>query len=167
MKNWRQFVKFRARTLVVLRHGVLANWLVECFSLVVPNMVLSKLNIQKLVSQHTRGRYTFQPLWVSGETHRCTCPLMLPGAQDVFPKGALAYLCCNTLLVIMNASSYGLLQGAIFVHDHELSSYSLFSLTWSEPCWCTKQWQNVTQILHNNRIKFSKDFFSLLFCSPT
>ena len=30
-------------------------------------MVLSKLNIQKLVSQHTRGRYTFQPLWVSGE----------------------------------------------------------------------------------------------------
>ena len=29
-------------------------------------MVLSKLNIQKLVSQHTRGRYTFQPLWVSG-----------------------------------------------------------------------------------------------------
>ena len=35
-------------------------------ALVVPNMVLSKLNIQKLVSQHTRGRYTFQPLWVSG-----------------------------------------------------------------------------------------------------
>ena len=28
-------------------------------------MVLSKLNIQKLVSQHTRGRYTFQPLWVA------------------------------------------------------------------------------------------------------
>ena len=54
---------FRARTLVVLRHGVLANWLVECFSLIVPNMVLSKLNIQKLVSQHTRGCYTFQPLW--------------------------------------------------------------------------------------------------------
>ena len=58
-------ILFRARTLVVLRHGVLANWLVECFSLVVPNMVISKLNIQKLVSQHTRGRYTFQPLWVS------------------------------------------------------------------------------------------------------
>ena len=29
-------------------------------------MVLSKLNIQKLVSQHTRGRYMFQILWVSG-----------------------------------------------------------------------------------------------------
>ena len=40
---------------MVLRHGVLVNLLVECFSLVVPNMVLSKLNIQKLVSQHTRG----------------------------------------------------------------------------------------------------------------
>ena len=61
-------ILFRARTLVVLRHGVLANWLVECFCLVVPNMVLSKLNIQKLVSQHTRGRYTFQPLWVSANT---------------------------------------------------------------------------------------------------
>jgi len=61
-------ILFRARTLVVLRHGVLANWLVECFSLVVPNMVLSKLNIQKLVSQHTRRRYTFQPLWDSGLT---------------------------------------------------------------------------------------------------
>jgi len=60
-------ILFRARTLVVLRHSVLANWLVECFSLVVPNMVLSKLNIQKLVSKHTRGRYTFQPLWVSGK----------------------------------------------------------------------------------------------------
>ena len=31
-------------------------------------MVLSKLNIQKLVSKHTRGRYTFQPLWVSADT---------------------------------------------------------------------------------------------------
>ena len=31
-------------------------------------MVLSKLNIRKLVSQHTRGRYTFQPLWVSDKT---------------------------------------------------------------------------------------------------
>ena len=61
-------ILFRARTLVVLRHGVLANWLVECFSLVVPNMLLSKSNIQKLVSQHTRGRYTFQPLWVSDYT---------------------------------------------------------------------------------------------------
>ena len=27
------------------------------------------------------------------------------------------------------------------------------------PCWCTKQWQNVAQVLHNKRIKFPKDFF--------
>ena len=26
-------------------------------------------------------------------------------------------------------------------------------------CWCTKQWQNVAQLLHNNRTKFPKDFF--------
>ena len=26
-------------------------------------------------------------------------------------------------------------------------------------CWCTKQWQNVAQVLHNNRTKFPKDFF--------
>ena len=31
------------------------------------------------------------------------------------------------------------------------------------PCWCTKQWQNVAQFLHNNRIKFPKDFFR--YCS--
>ena len=35
------------------------------------------------------------------------------------------------------------------------------------PCWCTKQWQNVAQVLHNNRIKFPKDFFSLLSCTRT
>ena len=49
-----------------MRHGVLANRLVECFSLDAPNMVLSKLNIQKLDSKQTRGSCTFQPLWVSG-----------------------------------------------------------------------------------------------------
>ena len=31
------------------------------------------------------------------------------------------------------------------------------------PCWCAKQWQNVAQVLHNNRIKFLKDFFR--YCS--
>jgi len=31
------------------------------------------------------------------------------------------------------------------------------------PCWCTKQWQNVAQVLHNNRIKVPKDFFR--YCS--
>ena len=36
-------------------------------------MVLNKLNIQKLVSQQTRGRYTFQPLWVSDLIQYNTC----------------------------------------------------------------------------------------------
>ena len=31
------------------------------------------------------------------------------------------------------------------------------------PCRCTKQRQNVAQVLHNNRIKFPKDFFH--YCS--
>ena len=31
------------------------------------------------------------------------------------------------------------------------------------PRWCTKQWQNAAQVLHNNRIKFPKDFFR--YCS--
>ena len=26
-------------------------------------------------------------------------------------------------------------------------------------CWCTKQWQNVAQVLHSNRIKVPKDLF--------
>ena len=30
------------------------------------------------------------------------------------------------------------------------------------PCWCTKQWQNVTHILHNNRIKFPKYLFTIV-----
>ena len=43
--------------------------------------------------------------------------------------------------------------------------YSWFSLTWwdGHACWCKKQWQNFTQVLHNNRIKFPKDFFR--YCS--
>ena len=43
-------------------------------------MVLSKLNIQKLVSQHTRGRYTFQPLWVSVNTDK---NLLVKFADDI------------------------------------------------------------------------------------
>ena len=31
------------------------------------------------------------------------------------------------------------------------------------PCWCIKQWQNVSQFLRNNRIKVPKDFFR--YCS--
>ena len=31
------------------------------------------------------------------------------------------------------------------------------------PCWCTEQWQNVAQVLQNNRIKFPKECFH--YCS--
>ena len=30
------------------------------------------------------------------------------------------------------------------------------------PCWCTKQWQNVPQVLHNNRSKSQKTFFAIV-----
>ena len=30
------------------------------------------------------------------------------------------------------------------------------------PCWCAKQKQNVARVLHNNRVKFPKDFFAFV-----
>ena len=45
---------------MVLRHGVLANWLVECFSLVVPNMVLTKFEYSEACFTAHKG-----PLHVS------------------------------------------------------------------------------------------------------
>ena len=30
------------------------------------------------------------------------------------------------------------------------------------PCWCTKQWQNVAQVLRNNKIKSQKTFFAIV-----
>ena len=44
---------------------------------------LANWNIQKLVSQHTRGRYTFQPLWVSDITENLSI-LVCPG--KIFQK---------------------------------------------------------------------------------
>ena len=45
--------------------------------------------------------------------------------------------------------------------NHSALDYSILGFThvmrW--PCWCTKLWQNVAQVLHNNRIKFPKDLF--------
>ena len=35
------------------------------------------------------------------------------------------------------------------------------------PCWCSKQWQNIAHVLHNNSMKFPKDLFSLLFSTQT
>ena len=43
----------------------------------------------------------------------------------------------------------------------DLSSKPLlvFTQVMRRPCCCTKQWQNVAHVLHNNRIKFPNDFF--------
>ena len=43
------------------------------------------------------------------------------------------------------------------------SIFLVFTHVMRRPCWCTKQWQNVARVLHNNRIKFPKDFFR--YCS--
>jgi len=45
--------------------------------------------------------------------------------------------------------------------------FLVFTHVMRRPCWCTKQCQNVAQVLHNNRIKFPKDFFLPLFCTQT
>ena len=37
--------------------------------------------------------------------------------------------------------------------------FLVFTHVTRRPCWCTKQWQNVAHVLHNNRIKFPKVFF--------
>ena len=50
---------------------------------------------------------------------------------------------------------YSLLGENIFV--------LVFTHVMRQPCWCTKQWQDVAQVLHNNRIKLPKDFFR--YCS--
>ena len=44
--------------------------------------------------------------------------------------------------------------------------FLVFTHVMRRPRWCTKQWQNVAQVLQNYRIKFPRRF-SLLFCTPT
>ena len=41
--------------------------------------------------------------------------------------------------------------------------FLVFTHVIRRPYWWTKQWQNVAQVLHNNRIKFPRDFFH--YCS--
>ena len=41
--------------------------------------------------------------------------------------------------------------------------FLVFTHMMRRPCWCTEQWQNVAQVLHNNRTKFPKEFFR--YCS--
>ena len=38
------------------------------------------------------------------------------------------------------------------------STFLVFTHVMRRPCWCTKQWENVAHVLHNNRIKFPKAF---------
>jgi len=37
----------------------------------------------------------------------------------------------------------------------------VFTHEMRRPCWCRKEWQNVAQVLHNNRIKFPL-FFAII-----
>ena len=47
-----------------------------------------------------------------------------------------------------------------------MSVFLVFSHVMRLPFWYTKEWQNFAQVLHNNRIKFPKDFCSLFhYCS--
>ena len=48
-----------------------------------------------------------------------------------------------------------------FCGENALSLFLVFTHVMIQPCWCTKQWQNVAQVLHNNIIP--KDF--LRYCS--
>ena len=41
----------------------------------------------------------------------------------------------------------------------QLHQFLVFTHMTRRSCWCTKQFQNITQVLKNNRIKFPKDFF--------
>ena len=45
-----------------------------------------------------------------------------------------------------------------FCRENALYLFLVFTHVMRRPCWCTKQWQNVAQVLHNNRIKFPQDF---------
>ena len=40
--------------------------------------------------------------------------------------------------------------------------FLVFTHVMKRPCWCTKQWENVAHVLHNNRIKFPKDFLAIV-----
>ena len=53
----------------------------------------------------------------------------------------------------------------LYIHFYIVLIHLLLVFTHAmrRPCLCTKLWQNVAQILHNNRIKFPKDFFR---CCP-
>ena len=53
----------------------------------------------------------------------------------------------------------------LYIHFYIVFIHLLlvFTHVMRRPCLCTKLWQNVAEVLHNNRIKFPKDFFR---CCP-
>ena len=64
-------------------------------------------------------------------------------------------LLCNVFLLPIPQES--------FCQPCELSwQFLVFTRVIRRPCWYTKEWQNVAQVLHNNRIKFLKDFFAIV-----
>ena len=42
--------------------------------------------------------------------------------------------------------------------------FLVFTHMMRQPCWCTQQWQNVAQNLHDNKVKFPKEFFAIVLC---
>ena len=83
------------------------------------------------------------------------------GFEPTLPKGLVAQTNSNT--------QFKLHVNFCSAHDcaHDISclwaAFLVFTHVMRRPCWCTKQWQNVAPVLHDNRIIFSKDFFR--YCS--
>ena len=50
-----------------------------------------------------------------------------------------------------------------YIQRQSINLFLVFTHVIRRPCWCTKQRQNVAQVLHDNRIEFPKDFFR--YCS--
>ena len=68
------------------------------------------------------------------------------GAQNNSEKKSL-----GTLILLLRKT------WATFCHCF-VHQFLVFTPVIRRPCWCTKQWQNVAHVLHNNRIKVPKDF---------
>ena len=95
--------------------------------------------------------------------------------------------CTLAILQLSSCIAYNMMRAVCFRHDinmpacrvsmHQYSSSShidqscllagvalqmVCSHVMRRPCWWTKQQQIMARILHNNRVKFPKDFFSIV-----
>ena len=66
---------------------------------------------------------------------------------------------CDTMIVIHNDYSFLSRRQFLHLNFHRFALsvpqwFLVFTHVMRRPCWCTKQWQNVAQVLRNNRIKF-------------